>query len=107
MSTNEVAATGDWEARRSVIHDLYINKGHPLEHVMSTMRPRGLQDSKQQYEQQFKKWGLAKNHKAKEWQYISRALDSRALQSKSSIIFVRGLEILLEKVRKESRQNLS
>lgn len=105
MATHHTVPAESWEAYKSTIHELYISKGCSLDYVMSTMRARGFRASKPQFKRQLQKWQFSKNQKAEEWRYISRAFTNRSLQGKPSIVFMHGLRIPPEKVRKETRRH--
>ncbi|KAI0814508.1 Clr5 domain-containing protein [Xylaria sp. FL0064] len=60
------AKSKDWERYRTILTDLYLNRGRSLEAVRSFMREEyGFCATPRMYKTQFKKWGVAKYNRSK------------------------------------------
>ena len=94
-----------WEAHRSAITDMYMNKKWTVKQISLTMEARGFTASSSQYVRQLKKWRLSKNATEEEWKYISKTLNRRALLGKTSVVLMHGRELSPTKIRKETRRH--
>ncbi|KAI1346634.1 Clr5 domain-containing protein [Xylaria sp. FL0043] len=60
------AKSKDWERHRTILTDLYLNRGRSLEAVRSFMREEyGFCATPRMYKTRFKKWGVAKYNRSK------------------------------------------
>ncbi|KAI1115587.1 ankyrin repeat-containing domain protein [Nemania sp. NC0429] len=96
-------ASPDWERHKATILHLYLLENAPLHHVVSYMEEKyHFVKKKNQYEYQFKKWGVKKNVKKTDWQRLRRQLQERA--GKQSEITLFGIPLSTSKIRKETQR---
>ncbi|KAK8869104.1 Ankyrin repeat-containing domain protein [Apiospora arundinis] len=100
----------DWEKHKAIIMQLYSERGLPLirrndaekdQCVDWIMRNQhGFSASKWQYENQLKKWGIAKNLKQDEWVSLLSHHDLLETQGKEVRIVISGKVQTKERIRK-------
>ncbi|KAK8011736.1 hypothetical protein PG990_010701 [Apiospora arundinis] len=100
----------DWEKHKAIIMQLYSERGLPLirrndaekdQCVDWIMRNQhGFSASKWQYENQLKKWGIAKNLKQDEWVSLLAHHDLLETQGKEVRIVISGKVQTKERIRK-------
>ena len=62
--------------------------------------------SKSQYETQFKKWGLRKNHKREDWKAVARSIQRREkLGNKKTEVFLDGRSVSNAKLHGEIKRH--
>ncbi|GAP92889.1 putative multiple ankyrin repeats single kh domain [Rosellinia necatrix] len=92
-------ATSDWEQHKAIILHIYILENTPLNQLISYMQQKhNFTKTKSQYEYQFKKWGVKKNLRKKDWQHLPHQLQNR--RGKQSEITLLGAPLSPSRVRK-------
>ncbi|RYP49977.1 hypothetical protein DL768_004412 [Monosporascus sp. mg162] len=90
----------EWELHRPTIMRLYLEEGYTIDRVATYMKEtHGFVKKKSQFEYKFKKWGVRKNARRDEWQYLRRQMQKR--EGRISEVTIRGRVIPEHKIRKE------
>ncbi|KAJ8133340.1 hypothetical protein O1611_g283 [Lasiodiplodia mahajangana] len=96
-------ASEEWERYKGIILNLYLLEGNPLREIVSYMQQKhNFIKKPSQYEYQFKKWGVKKNLKRKDWENLHSQLQKRA--GKQSEVTVHGFTLSAKKVRRETQR---
>ncbi|KAI0441693.1 ankyrin repeat-containing domain protein [Xylaria telfairii] len=96
-------ASADWERHKATILHLYLIEKTPLHQVVSYMQEKhSFAKNKNQYEYQFKKWGVKKNVKKEDWQHLRHQLQKRT--GKQSEVTLFGIPLSPRRVRKETQR---
>ncbi|PSN69668.1 ankyrin [Corynespora cassiicola Philippines] len=100
--SKRVAEDEEWDLRKDKILRLYQVENRPLPKVIDHMAEEArFKRSKAQYERAFKRWGIKKNAKASDWQYVASRLGSRRHQHAPCTIEVGGKFVSEAKAKKE------
>ncbi|KAI0872217.1 ankyrin repeat-containing domain protein [Hypoxylon argillaceum] len=93
----------DWERFKAIILNLYLLEKTTLNEVARYMEQNHqFSKKKSQYEYQFKKWGVKKNAKEKDWKSLRRQLEKRA--GKHSEVTLFGIPLSPGRVRKRTQR---
>ncbi|KAI1144820.1 hypothetical protein F4825DRAFT_475789 [Nemania diffusa] len=93
----------DWERFKAIILNLYLLEKTTLNEVARCMEQKHqFSKKKSQYEYQFKKWGVKKNAKEKDWKNLRRQLEKRA--GKQSEVTLFGIPLSPGRVRKRTQR---
>ncbi|TGJ84984.1 hypothetical protein E0Z10_g3781 [Xylaria hypoxylon] len=96
-------ASNDWERHKATILNLYLLERTPLHEVVSYMQQKhDFAKKESQYQYQFKKWGVRKNSRKKDWQHLRHQLQKRI--GKQSEVTLFGFPLSAGKVRKETQR---
>ncbi|RYP75533.1 hypothetical protein DL770_007386 [Monosporascus sp. CRB-9-2] len=90
--------SNEWESHRPTIVRLYLEEGYKLHQVAAYMKEMHDFD-KNQFEYKLAKWGVRKNARRDEWQYLRRQMQKR--EGRISEVTIRGRIIPEHKVRRE------
>ncbi|KAI0452155.1 ankyrin repeat-containing domain protein [Xylaria acuta] len=95
-------ASDDWELHKNTISHLFLLEKLSLRDVSARMKEEYKFDRKKhQYEYQLKKWGIKKNLRKGVWRYVSYEVRKRKIAGKRSEVTLFGMQLPLDKVRKE------
>ncbi|KAK9420514.1 putative Clr5 domain-containing protein [Seiridium unicorne] len=85
------AKTKEWEHYKDEILRLYMIENFTLDQVSVRMlEEHGFNRKKHQYENTFKKWGVRKNLRRKDWEFMGYTIQQRQRQQKESDILLYG-----------------
>ncbi|KAH8726580.1 ankyrin repeat-containing domain protein [Phaeosphaeriaceae sp. PMI808] len=78
----------DWEAKRTIIIQLYWNENKDLPEVMNVMKEQhGFLATERQYKSQFKRWKLGKNFKTAEAMWMVQTQERRLEEGGKRTVF--------------------
>ncbi|KAM0814128.1 putative Clr5 domain-containing protein [Seiridium cardinale] len=94
------AKTKEWEHYKDEILRLYMIENFTLDKVsVHMLKEHGFDKKKYQYEHILKGWGVRKNLRSKDWEFMGRTIQQRQTQQKESEVFLYGA--LLSEPRKK------
>ncbi|KAI1323201.1 ankyrin repeat-containing domain protein [Xylariaceae sp. FL0255] len=98
-------AHDNWQQHKATIILMYAIDRKPLSEVIDYMRKEhNFDQKKHQYEYQLKKWKVKKNIPKEHWQYISHCIRKRKKKEKKSEVFVHGIPIPEDRIRREMQR---
>ncbi|KAI3338766.1 ankyrin repeat-containing domain protein [Ustulina deusta] len=99
-------SSNDWERYKAIILYLYLIEKTPLNQVICHMeQEHNFSKKNSQYEYQFKKWGVKKYAKQKDWKNLRHQLEKRA--GKQSEITMFGIPLSPRRVHKRIQRYTS
>ncbi|KAH7377280.1 ankyrin repeat-containing domain protein [Pyrenochaeta sp. MPI-SDFR-AT-0127] len=101
MPNRESKDEYEWELHKNAILHCYIDEHKPLSDVIQTMAMQGFSRTKPRYERSFRKWGITKNLRKQEWEFIFNRLEERQAHGKTSKVIAHGVLISQSKLKKQ------
>ncbi|KAI0098946.1 ankyrin repeat-containing domain protein [Nemania sp. FL0031] len=99
-------SSNDWERFKAIILHRYLIEKISLQEVIYYMeQEHNFSKKKSQYEYQFKKWGVKKNSKKKDWENLRHQLERRA--GKQSEVTLFGVPLSPGSVRRKTQRYTS
>ncbi|KAL3462774.1 ankyrin repeat-containing domain protein [Aspergillus heterothallicus] len=100
----------DWDAHKNTLWSLWFLEGRTRQDIMKFMAENfNFHAKAHQYDRKYKDWGCRKNLKAEEWRIIgsriSRSKEEIEEEGKTSSVYINGMPVSANKIKKETRRN--
>ncbi|KAI0443018.1 hypothetical protein F4803DRAFT_341135 [Xylaria telfairii] len=98
-------ASNHWDRHKTTIIHLFLLERMQYGQIASYMKEKHEFDrSESAYEKQLRKWGVRKNLRRKDWEYIGHHINKRERKNKKSEVFYFGTLLPAPKVHKETQR---
>ncbi|CAI6340756.1 unnamed protein product [Periconia digitata] len=103
-SADDAGLDGLWDLHMDEIVSLYRKAS--IEEVMKLMEERhAFRKKKHEYAAHLREWGVTKNVRKHEWDYIIPRYNERMKENKNTVVRVHGVEISQKRIKKEEKRS--